>query len=147
MCALEPDKRIKISTVVDELAVAAGIGVQSLGVATAKWESIPEVVAEMQQLLLSLQEDGDQPDATISLYVSLWGSLGKIHRRIDDSQGDACLSAFCSLVAASRESTAQLQNRKRDIVALAETTMRCYALQRWLEKFCEAYFLVCGRRI
>ncbi|KAJ8558854.1 hypothetical protein ON010_g8596 [Phytophthora cinnamomi] len=150
MCVQQPEKRIKMSTVVDKLAGLASINPASqlntaMGsphTADVKWESIPESVAAARQLLTTLQGTITQPDAPISLYVSLWEKLDKVHRRIDVGQSSACCSAFCSLVTAARESTKQLQHTNGSVVSLATSTMRCYALLRSLDKFCDAYFIV-----
>ncbi|KAJ8566561.1 hypothetical protein ON010_g6561 [Phytophthora cinnamomi] len=153
MCVLDPEKRVKISTVVDELARLANLTTTSQAIevrdisipSAANWEFIPEIVANTQGLLASIQCDVDQSDAMILQYATLWENLEHVRGQIDDHESDdidTCRAAFCSLVADSRASTATLHDRKRSIISLAETTMRCFALQRSLDKFCEAYFLV-----
>ncbi|GMF21228.1 unnamed protein product [Phytophthora fragariaefolia] len=150
MCVLEPEKRIKISTVVDELAMLAKgtrepntATVNSLSV-TVNWESIPDVIRSTYALLNSLQGNNAQRCDLLSQYASLWQKFEQVRRWINDSQNNECHDGFCSLVASFRVATKKLQERDSSLISLAETTMRCYALQRSLERFCEAYFLVHG---
>ncbi|KAE9095128.1 hypothetical protein PF010_g16829 [Phytophthora fragariae] len=152
MCVQEPAERIKISTVVDELETLAKLNTISEAIDltdtlpsnAASWESIPEVVAESQELLASLQET--QHDEAFSQYLNLWRRLEQVRTQIGDNQIDKCRVAFCSLVAASHVSTAKLRYRKENLVSLAERTMQCYALRRRLDKFCDAYFLACENK-
>ncbi|KAE9128259.1 hypothetical protein PF006_g16322 [Phytophthora fragariae] len=150
MCVLEPEKRIKISTVADELARLANLSTsQAMELAdistpgAMSWGAVPDVVAAAQELLNSLHCDVNEPGTMILQYTSLWERIEQLRRQIDVNERDdidRCCAAFCSLVAASHVSTTKLKGRKGGIISLAETTMRCFALQRSLDKFCEAYF-------
>ncbi|KAE9036270.1 hypothetical protein PR002_g7175 [Phytophthora rubi] len=152
MCVQEPAERIKISTVVDELEMLAKLNTISEAIDLTdtspfnaeSWGSIPEVVAASQELLASLQET--QRDEVFLQYLNLWKRLDQVRTQIGGNQIDKCRVAFCSLVAASRVSTAKLRYRKENLVSLAERTMQCYALRRRLDKFCDAYFLACENK-
>ncbi|KAE9354776.1 hypothetical protein PR003_g3188 [Phytophthora rubi] len=149
MCVLDPASRIKISTVVDELAklTSCATTTSANGLAgtscsnTVEWELVVEVIDTARMPLADFQDDVAQPDAVVPLYGSLWERLGQVQQRIDGQHSDACRAAFSSLVADADTSTKKLRDRKRSIISLAETTMRCYALDRALTKFCEAHFI------
>ncbi|KAE9308204.1 hypothetical protein PF008_g21035 [Phytophthora fragariae] len=152
MCMLGPAKRIKVSTVVDELAKlttgsCATTSCQSTELAdrlrlnTVEWESVPEVIAAARRSLAESKDYVAQADAVIPLFGSLWEQLEQVQNRIDTHHSDACRTAFGSLVADADASTKKLQDRKRSLISLAETTMRCHAQHRALTKFCEAQFI------
>ncbi|KAE9352604.1 hypothetical protein PF008_g5387 [Phytophthora fragariae] len=150
MCVLDPAKRIKISTVVDELAKLASCATatsQANGHAdtsrsnTVEWESVPQVIAATRMSLAESKDDVAHADAVIPLYGSLWERLGQVQQLIDSQHSDACRAAFGSFVTDADTSTKKLRGRTRSLISLAETTMRCHALHRALTKFCEAHFI------
>lgn len=149
MCVLDPKQRIKISTVVDELARLAnpGINIQAMAEPDAlpadamNQASVPDMLAAAQEELGWLQGDTDQHVYVFSLYKALWKRLECVHEQIADNKREGCHASFYSLVAEARASTAALQERKRGTMAVAETTMRYYASDRALTKFCEAQFV------
>lgn len=144
MCVLNPKKRIKISTVVDELERLAYANNQEDELTTnspTDLEHVPTVVAAARQVLTQLQQHTDQRVAELSLYRDLWGQLERIHGLIDASCGAAGRSAFSSLVADAELATQELPTRKANLTSLAESTLLCHALRRRLDKFCEACFL------
>ncbi|KAH7474256.1 Serine/threonine-protein kinase TNNI3K [Phytophthora ramorum] len=148
MCAFNPKDRIKISTVVDELAKLATTNNQHADRAdntptnSVNLKCVPETIAKARRLVVRLRDVPGQRDAVLSLYACLWDRLEQVHRQIDGSSDAECRAAFCSLVADADVSTTELEDTKGNLVALAETTMRCYALNRTLAKLCDAYFLV-----
>ncbi|KAE9043086.1 hypothetical protein PR001_g2991 [Phytophthora rubi] len=143
MCVLEPEKWIKISTVVEELARLANLSTsQAMELAdistpgAVSWEAVPDVIAAAQGLLKALHCDVNEPGRMILQYTSLWERLEQLRRQIDVNERDdidRCHAAFCSLVAASHVSTRKLKGMKGCIISLAETTMRYFALQQMLE--------------
>ncbi|GMF30003.1 unnamed protein product [Phytophthora fragariaefolia] len=153
MCVLDPEKRLKISTVVDELAMLANVDVtdrlsDEKGTPTAdsvKWALVTDAIATAQQLLTQLHDDENQSREVLSQYVLFWKRLEKIHSRLEvDASDDNYRASFCSLVSDAKASTAMLRDRDNSLIAFAQTTMRCYALDRVLRKFCDAYFIVVG---
>ncbi|KAE9015486.1 hypothetical protein PR003_g12095 [Phytophthora rubi] len=138
MCVLDPAKRIKISTVVDELEKLTAYQTNRLADTprsnTMEWEYVPDVIAAATMSLG--KDDSAQADAVIPLCGSLWERLGQVQKRIDGQHSNACRAVFGSLVADADESTKKLRERKRSLVSFAETTMRCHALHRALTKFC-----------
>ncbi|KAL4116315.1 hypothetical protein PRIC2_013312 [Phytophthora ramorum] len=148
MCVFNPKDRIKISTVVDELAKLATTNNQHADRAdntptnSVNLKCVPETIAKARRLVVRLRDVPGQRDAVLSLYACLWDRLEQVHRQIDGSSDAECRAAFCSLVADADVSTTELEDTKGNLVALAETTMRCYALNRTLAKLCDAYFLV-----
>ncbi|KAL4144874.1 hypothetical protein PRNP1_013999 [Phytophthora ramorum] len=148
MCAFNPKDRIKISTVVDELAKLATTNIQHADRAdntptnSVNLKCVPETIAKARRLVVRLRDVPGQRDAVLSLYACLWDRLEQVHRQIDGSSDAECRAAFCSLVADADVSTTELEDTKGNLVSLAETTMRCYALSRTVAKLCDAYFLV-----
>ncbi|GMF59722.1 unnamed protein product [Phytophthora fragariaefolia] len=138
MCVLDPEKRLKISRVVDELARLATVNWTSPpGNTTAtltgdsvKWDSVGEVISSTQQLLTQLSCCGSRCSEVLPLYTALWKRLEQVHIRMTDDESDARCASFCSLVADAEASTVKLRDRDDRLVALAQTTMRCYALDR-----------------
>ncbi|OWY90620.1 Serine/threonine protein kinase, partial [Phytophthora megakarya] len=147
MCAFDPLTRIKISTVVDELAKLVEINqdVDTSATATTlsiNLESVPNVIDKAQVLLDRLVNDVDRCILEYSLYFSLWNHLNHVHAKIDDNHSAKCKEVYCSLVGDAHEATVDLQNASTTLTFLTESTMRCYALERRLKKFCEAYSFV-----
>ncbi|KAE9214543.1 hypothetical protein PF004_g15016 [Phytophthora fragariae] len=143
MCVFEPTKRLMISTVVDELATMANIQDNS-PIETSLTDStdptrVLEVITTTQKRL-ARRQGAETESAVLSLYVSLWDHLEQVYLQIDNTLSSAGLEAFCLLVAEADESTKNLKATSSSLVALTETTQRCYALQRRLEKFTEAHF-------
>ncbi|KAE8978133.1 hypothetical protein PR001_g24929 [Phytophthora rubi] len=100
-----PAKRIKISTVVDELAKlttgsCATTSYQANGLIgtscsnTVEWEYVPDVIAAARMSLADFQDDVAQPDAVVPLYGSLWERLGQVQKLIGGQHSDACRAAF-----------------------------------------------------
>ncbi|EGZ12024.1 hypothetical protein PHYSODRAFT_336496 [Phytophthora sojae] len=209
MCALDPKQRIKISTVVDELARLANSGVNTQAMAepdtlsadVTNRVSVPDMIAAARHELARLAKPvvespmrvppngvkrkrprrwlaswrvlvssakrcscstlpDDVTDAVstpgarqgtetlqgntdqvISLCSSLWERLERVHEQITVITIEDCCTSFHLLVVDAHAATTKLQVRERGIMALAETTMRFYALGRALTKFCEAYFV------
>jgi len=139
MCAFEPEQRIKISTVVDELAElstktdnsATDEDAVSVGL-----ESVPGIVSSARQLLGGLHDSRSE----VSLYADLWDRLEQIHGRVGGEHcSDKCRAAFCSLVGDADTSTKKLQDMNGNLMFLAETTMRGHALHRRLDKVVDAF--------
>ncbi|KAJ8576501.1 hypothetical protein ON010_g2709 [Phytophthora cinnamomi] len=150
MCVLESKNRIKISTVVDELmrlashhyTSEASQVVDTLLSNSLVWESAPQVIAAGLQLLIGLQNDARQPEAVLSLYISLRNRIRQVYKRINEKQDELCRAPFCLLLIATNEATLDLRDTDDSLISVAVMTMRCYALDRALAKFCEAHFLV-----
>ncbi|ETI44459.1 hypothetical protein F443_10837 [Phytophthora nicotianae P1569] len=104
--------------------------------------SIPSVISNAQTVLTSLQTGVNQNSDILLLYTSLWKSLEMVQGEIDENHNDECRVAFGSLVTDASTFTMKLQNAGDRLISVAETTMRYYALDRRLDKLCEAYFIV-----
>lgn len=145
MCAFDPEKRIKISTVVDKLAQMASDQQDSLKDNLETEQGAPKVAREAitaaQKLLNQLVDAEDRSKPLPALYASLWDRLGHVHDTIDDKHESECQTEFYSLVADADGATQMLQDVSDSLIRLAETTMRYYALNRRLDKFCDAYSL------
>ncbi|KAE9181087.1 hypothetical protein PF002_g27378 [Phytophthora fragariae] len=146
MCVFEPLRRLKISTVVDELARIANLhdnsSTETLLTDPIDPTRVLEVIITTQEWLAGRQGDNqrDSRSAVLSLYVSLWDHLEQVYHQVDDTLNFAGLEAFCFLVAEADRTTKNLKVTPNSLVALTETTQRFYALQRRLEKFAEAHF-------
>ncbi|KAG7375710.1 Leucine-rich repeat serine/threonine-protein kinase 2 [Phytophthora pseudosyringae] len=152
MCAFEPEKRLKISTVVDELAAMANNLPNTLaGIRTEAsviLENVHFVIAAARRLFSRLQDDNQEVAAregkVDALYSSLWDRLEQVYyhiRDIRDTLNYGSRTTFCCLVADANDSTKRLQDKARTLVSLAETALQCYALHRRLDKYVEANFL------
>lgn len=104
-------------------------------------QSAPEVIAAARNLLTRLQDDTDQRDSVLSLYILLWKSLEQTHKPIHDNSHTGCCAAFWSLIVDAEVSTAKLLDSKVSLISLAETAMRYYSLVRTLDKLCDAFFI------
>ncbi|RAW31240.1 hypothetical protein PC110_g12403 [Phytophthora cactorum] len=91
MCALNPEERIKISTVVDEFDTLANasIGNQTENYietsAIGSVESVSRAISEAREMLVRPQGSTDRRDAVLSLYVSLWDSLEEVKVQLTKS--------------------------------------------------------------
>ncbi|GMF61743.1 unnamed protein product [Phytophthora fragariaefolia] len=145
MCSWNPKKRIKISTVVDELGRLAKTTTNTTTPAELVTDTTyVESVAFARHLLTQLQETENQHSSVAVLYGSLWDQFELVHQQILEADGDAaCCNVFQSLVSEAKVKTSTLTSMKGDMISLTEVTMRSYGLQRRLKKLCEAYFLQC----
>jgi len=158
MCVSDPKKRLRISTVVDELErfIATSTGKDtsnqvdhvaddiSAKKGSANRESVVSMTMAARKLLSQMQDNANQQDgAPIFLYSSLWDRIQHVREQIDEDNPEAaCKSAFHALVVEAQISTASLvEARSGDLVSLAQIVMGCYALSRRLDKLCDAYFL------
>jgi len=158
MCVLDPKKRLKISTVVDELErfmktltdtkannqvnhVADGMTALTHPV---NQESVVSMATAARKLLSQLEGNTSQQDnSPVALYDSLWDRIEHVREQIDARDHEAaCKSAFHSLVIEAGTTTASLLEASReDLISLTRVVMGCYALNRRLDKLCDAYFL------
>ncbi|GMF13583.1 unnamed protein product [Phytophthora lilii] len=145
MCALEPAQRIKISTVVDELARRKD-NPDNYATATEPIDVMVEpfshVSAAARELLARVErEDPEGDDSVVSLYFSMWDRIEQVYALVGENASDECQTELGMLVAKAKAATFKLPDRSGSLIDIAETTMRCYALQRRLEKFQDAYCL------
>ncbi|EGZ20949.1 hypothetical protein PHYSODRAFT_494585, partial [Phytophthora sojae] len=142
MCAFEPSKRIKISTVVGELAKMANIHLSAnMSIEPVNPKSVAEMITAARTLLAKLQDDKEQEGSVFSLYSSLWDGLAQVHNQCGNLQSSTDLADFYSLVREAYEGTKMLRDPTTSLISLAETVLQCYALQRRLIKLLEANFL------
>ncbi|POM71259.1 Serine/threonine protein Kinase [Phytophthora palmivora] len=165
MCVFKPQKRIKISTVVDELMILVAGTDQHVDCSSkvhgwrqkltkipiirrqsvdlkVRLDSVSITVTKAKKKLAKWRNMIIRSGLEFSLYSSLWEQFEHVDGQIDDSHSAKCQTMYCSLVVEAYEATSRLKNASSDKGFLTESTMRCYELGRRLEKFCEAYFLV-----
>ncbi|GMF57660.1 unnamed protein product [Phytophthora fragariaefolia] len=142
MCSWNPTKRIKISTVVDELERLAKPTADTTAPAELVTDNTyTESVVYARDILAQWQETENENRSLVVLYGSLWDQFEHVHQQILEGDSDAaCCNAFHALVSEARASTLKLTSMSRDLISLTEATMRSFALQRRLKKLCEAYF-------
>ncbi|GMF56758.1 unnamed protein product [Phytophthora fragariaefolia] len=136
MCAFEPEQRIKISTVVDRLAMMATH--QKVPKEMSNQKTACEAIATARTQLKDITGRGGPLGA---FYASLWDRLEQTYKKTVSLQESECQSDFYYLVADTSTATSMLQNANDSLISLAETTMRYYALSRRLDKLCDAYFI------
>jgi serine/threonine protein kinase/ankyrin repeat protein len=158
MCVLDPKKRLKISTVADELKrfVETSTGLDTNNQVDSETDvmsaladpvnaaSVVSMSAAARKLLSQLQGDTNQHDTSpVVLYSSLWDRIEHVRGQFDEGDRDvACSSAFRALVVEAGASTARLrETTSGDLISLARVVMGCYALSRRLSKLCDAHFL------
>ncbi|GMF12403.1 unnamed protein product [Phytophthora lilii] len=148
LCAFDATKRLRISTVVDELASFANCSVKvdiEKRDTAVSLEEIPSVISAVKALLMQLQDssqDSKTPDVSLySLFGSLWDELEEVFCRINDKLNVRWRSVFCVLVHDADISTSQLLDITTNLGSLSEMTLRCYALRRRLDKFVDANHL------
>ncbi|GMF14470.1 unnamed protein product [Phytophthora fragariaefolia] len=148
MCTYDPDKRLQISTVVDELRrlrdASCDHGVTTTSI--VKKESFQEVVSAAREILALSEQVGNQDDTKLSrvlyrIHDVLWDELEWLHGQINQNVDSLGLTAFCALVDEGFENTKQLERTVMTMTFLAEITVRCYEVRRRLVKFAAAYFL------
>ncbi|KAE9356775.1 hypothetical protein PF008_g3451 [Phytophthora fragariae] len=150
MCVLDPQKRIKISTVVDELERLASVpDLNRAEISTKPAFQALEVISAAQDLLARLQGDSKgvakaYTEAVYSLYGSMWDRLEQVHRQIQVNIDFAGVTDFCSIIGDADKCTRRLEDTQStsNLIYLMKTTMRCYAIGRRLDKFMDDYFLV-----
>ncbi|GMF38287.1 unnamed protein product [Phytophthora lilii] len=146
MGTFEPEKRLKISTVVDILATLAYPEASKRSTKRVmNVGSVPKIIVAANALLHQLQEDnqyvGSHSEELYSLYGSLWKEIDQIHHKILSKENFIARTSFCPLVADADVSTKQLQTTSPNLVSLAELALRCFELRRRLVKVEEAHFL------
>ncbi|GMF23628.1 unnamed protein product [Phytophthora lilii] len=150
MCVFEPDKRIKISTVVDELARLACAEDKDYNEISTNvsvyLESVTDKLSAAKKLLMRLQSTSQnaesQENAVLFLVCrSIWDNLDKVHDRIHDNISVVSGETFCSLVKDAYASIMNLRGTTTNLESLTETTFQYYSLRRRLGKFIEEHFL------
>ncbi|OWY99328.1 Serine/threonine protein kinase [Phytophthora megakarya] len=144
MCTYEPKERIKISTVVDELAALAGVN---------KAES-PEVV-EPESIILSHEEfdemkrlcrkeEHDQQETSSTNQVLLQTVYGILWDRLEDVCAMPNVEFRClqSLFDNAWVSTRKLNQCPTTLTSFTEMAINGYALHRELDKVIDANFWV-----
>ncbi|GMF13584.1 unnamed protein product [Phytophthora lilii] len=144
MCAFEPKERIKISTVVDELAKLTRCQCPDSAEASGSeialiLECVPNVISAARMLLFRFQGDADRRGLNFSLYISLWEQFEVVYRKVNVHQGGKWRATFCQLVTEANVAMSKLQDVEISFTSVAETTFGCYTLQRKLEKFQDTY--------
>ncbi|POM71191.1 LOW QUALITY PROTEIN: Serine/threonine protein kinase [Phytophthora palmivora] len=140
MCVFKPQKRIKISTVVDELTRFVNAKDHDATIDSAKpinLDQVPETIAAARTLFTQFQEEWIGTNNVFFLVGS--DRLEEIHEHIHNNPNPDCCRVLYTLVVDADVATSKLQDCKLTLVDLTETTMQIYALHRRLDKFCEAY--------
>lgn len=134
MCAPDPADRIKISTVVDELAKLAGANAPDKieeKPSTAA-EAIPAIIAEMKS------ENSTTRGALQRIYSLLRDRLEHVSSVIEESRGD--LDLLRPIVDRAHDSTTRLEYGSLLETQLIEAAFRGYDLHRRLDKLIDANF-------
>ncbi|KAL4172636.1 hypothetical protein KRP22_007800 [Phytophthora ramorum] len=151
MCVFDPDNRMKISTVVAELARLAEIPpMNQTEISTGTpggLDAALQVISVAREQLTRLQDNNQEAPnsdggALRTLYGLLWDRLEQVHSQIHVKVDFESLADFCLLVDKADECTKKLQRATLNLTSLAETTLQCSALSRRLDKFEDAYFLL-----
>ncbi|KAL4157080.1 hypothetical protein PRNP1_006106 [Phytophthora ramorum] len=151
MCVFDPDNRMKISTVVAELARLADIPpMNQTKISTGTpggLDAALQVISVAREQLTRLQDNNQEAPnsdggALRTLYGLLWDRLEQVHSQIHVKVDFEGLADFCLLVGKADECTKKLQRATLNLTSLAETTLQCSALGRRLDKFEDAYFLL-----
>ncbi|KAL4147497.1 hypothetical protein PRNP1_011253 [Phytophthora ramorum] len=144
------EQRIKISTVVDELAkqvsnIDGNKPAKTVPTEIVAQKDLSKVLKSTQKLLGELRVNSERyDDSILSLYFVLWDHIKQVHGQIDGMEPIAgCWDAFQAFFSDARALTIKLQTMDKKLVSVTETTMCCYALRRRLNKLCDAYFLDC----
>ncbi|GMF28034.1 unnamed protein product [Phytophthora fragariaefolia] len=152
MCSKKPEDRIKISAVVDELKRMADESTDTnnqddhaIEANDVNMDHTTEglAVVETRKLLTKWQVDTRQrSESLIVLYSRLWEHVEYVRGQItNDANFAACWSVFHFLVGEAQRSTTTMKDMDNKMISLTQTTMRCYALHRRLNKLCDVYFL------
>ncbi|OWZ01930.1 Serine/threonine protein kinase, partial [Phytophthora megakarya] len=141
MCEYDPKKRIKISTVVDELAGLAGIN-KLLSPKMIERESVifsQEV--EKMKCLCNLEQQNQQDISSMNQVV-----LHSVYGLLWDRFQDICLMSnvefgcLQTLFDRARVCTQKLEQCTNMLTSFTETAINGYALHRELDKIIEAKF-------
>lgn len=151
MCRLEPSERIKISTVVDELAklamvetTAAWIPDDLLGSSgSAAQATVVERLSAARKRLVDDTASACSPDhaAIYQVYMALWGRLQDVCALVTDRSGFTHHEDLRSLVDAAVDRAAELKTVHDTLGELTEARLHGYTLHRQLDKFISAHFL------
>lgn len=160
MCCHDPHQRIKMMTVVDELALLAKeTGAARVSEAThlvdvnsesatdgssSPVKADPEAFEEMK-LLLTRQRShvvagSSSIVALFDLYTALWARLEEVHAEVAEATSD-CSLALERLVESARAASLKLEGTNNTLVDLTEKSLRGYTLHRRLDKLIAAHFL------
>lgn len=149
MCRRDPEKRIKITTVVDELAQLVSGGHDEgaeTSVALDTDEHVSIVIAEMMAAVDDSEEyAGDDHALLRGVYRLLLKRLDHVTGQVT-SESPAC-GRLKLLVERVRDGMAEAETCADSLTQFTETALRAYALHRQLDKFMAANFLVAGREI
>ncbi|KAF1790229.1 hypothetical protein GQ600_25586 [Phytophthora cactorum] len=102
-------------------------------------DAVSEVISSARELLGRLQGSTDRRDAALSLYISLLESLEEVKEQVGGNPATKWWTEFCRLISDANVSTLKLQDTDESLITYAETIMRYYALDRRLNKLCEAF--------
>lgn len=159
MCRHEPVTRVKISTVVDELARLAmnletadgrlkgslsssGDEIVERGPVPAG-PSLLEIISTAKKQLADGTEGALEHDhgAMHQIYRALWGRLEEVYALVANKKDFSRHDDLRSLVEAAHNRTKKLQRVDETLGELTEATLHGYALHRRLNKFISAHFL------
>jgi ankyrin repeat protein/serine/threonine protein kinase len=162
MCCHDPAKRLKISTVIDELGDLRSIkSEESLSelkldnIPVLESKQVPDTLSAMKMLLKKLCGNGmtrfsrklkknflGQVDGRVEiwyLYLSLWQRIELVHAHIVTSQQIGHQDEkLCLLVEDARVCTLKLSGLSHTLQEMTEATLHGYALHRRLDKLVSA---------
>lgn len=161
MCRHEPLQRIKMTTVVDELARLAkrdsvtatsdAVHQPNEIISSAaesegnRSEPAPEVIAAIKLLVTSPRQNeaaGSGNLATLfDIYKVLWDRFERVHAEVARNASVSCWAGFEALVESAREGTLKLDGVNDTLVDLTEAILRGCTLHRRLDKLIAANFL------
>lgn len=146
MCAYDPEQRIKIGTVVDELVNFARGDVFDEQAEPESEELEPacpvlEKIADMMARSRQFHSDGSEGDQKVlwRIHLLLWERLEDLvstHESGEDALN--VIENLRPLVKNAEKCTLGLSNWKDTLLNFTETSMQCYSLHRSLDKLMDA---------
>jgi serine/threonine protein kinase len=163
MCRFQPDMRVKISTVVDELAQLAAVHPVPLGQTTTRKpcqcpkkpaNNAPQTSSEMVQGMRQRLERVRHDQGTASahnlilgpIYDLLWDRIASVQHHTRGHHACEHADSMSEMLDTARASTEALQTVSSTLTQLTEATLGGYALHRRLDKFVDAVFLSLGEQ-
>jgi ankyrin repeat protein len=141
MCAHDPGKRMKMTTVVDELKALAGQNERAEREPDDLPKSLHLIHGEILAIKKHLQcdrstEDSDNRRMVRQIYCLLWDRLDHLSSMSEKDFGD--LERLQHFVHRARESSIALSERLDTLIQFTESALRGYALHRELDKLIAA---------
>lgn len=147
MCCFDPEKRIVISTVVEELGKLAGLEQASVdSVESSSYmptSMIQELLMRLQDLQSTTRSDERRSASVYGILELAWNRLQTTFDKLSETESSSTVtSEFSTVMKHTQDVTTDLIGKKCNTISEFTTaSLRALALHRQIDKFLDANFL------